>query len=116
MPDDHGLKALLDLDGEIFIMDDQHWVKFECHLVEKNEHVPHGIKYSLTLHDKNNTRILGYDNAHDSAKSKRKKFTAKRIVWDHKHEREKVKTYDFSSADQLLVDFWHDVNAVLENS
>lgn len=114
MLDDHGLKSLLDLDGEIFMMDDKHWVKFECHLVKKNKHIPHGIKYSLTLHDKDNARILGYDNAHNSAKQK--KFTAKRISWDHKHEKERVTTYDFFTADQLLIDFWKDVNAILKNS
>ncbi len=114
MPDDHGLEVLLDLDGEVFMMDDKHWVKLECHLVEKNKHIPHGIKYSLTLHDKNNVRILGYDNAHNSAK--RKKFTAKRFAWDHKHKKERVKAYDFNTADQLLIDFWKDVNAILENS
>jgi Family of unknown function (DUF6516) len=115
MPNDNGLKALQDLDGEIFILDDKHWVKFKCQSVEKNEHIPHGIKYSLTLHDKNKVRILGYDNAH-SVKPRRKKFGAHRVVWDHKHEKEKVKFYEFNSADQLLIDFWKDVNAILENS
>lgn len=26
--------------------------------------MPHGIKYSLTLHDRRNHRVIGYDNAH----------------------------------------------------
>jgi len=115
VPNDNGLKILLDLDGDIFMMDDKHWVKFECKTVDKNEHIPHGIKYSLTLHDKSNERILGYDNAHPF-KPKRKKFGAKRVVWDHKHEKEIVKSYEFNSADQLLIDFWEDVNAILKDS
>jgi uncharacterized protein DUF6516 len=115
VPNDNGLKTLLDLNGEVFMMDDKHWVKFECQTVDKNEHIPHGIKYSLTLHDKSNERILGYDNAH-GLKPRRKKFAAKRVVWDHKHEREIVKPYEFNSADQLLVDFWDDVNAMLKES
>ena len=32
---------------------------------ERDNSAPHGIKYCLTLHDKDNKRILGYDNAHD---------------------------------------------------
>jgi hypothetical protein len=31
--------------------------------VEPDEHVPHGIRYALTLHDRYGTRLLGYDNA-----------------------------------------------------
>jgi len=29
-----------------------------------SRHAPHGIRYSLTLHDKYGARVLGYDNAH----------------------------------------------------
>jgi len=60
---DIGLETLLQLDGEIFPMDNGYWVKFKVHHVEPNEHIPHGIKYSLTLHDKYNRRVVGYDNA-----------------------------------------------------
>jgi hypothetical protein len=51
--------------------------------------MPHGVKYSLSLHDRNNARILGFDNAH-GIKPKRKKYGARKITWDHKHQREKV--------------------------
>ena len=58
------LENLLLLDGEIFPMDNGYWVKFEAKVVEASENIPHGVRYSLTLHDKNNHRIIGYDNAH----------------------------------------------------
>src|SRR5210317_799000 len=38
-------------------------VEFKVNQVESNEHSPHGIKCSVSLHDKYNTRILGFDNA-----------------------------------------------------
>jgi hypothetical protein len=38
---------------------------------------------------------------------------AKRIEWDHKHDREKVTYYDFESPGQLMEDFWTDVNRVV---
>ena len=61
----HELQTLLDLDGEIIeLMDGRYFAKFEAHLVESSPEVPHGIKYSLTLHDRNGVRILGFDNAH----------------------------------------------------
>lgn len=93
-------------------MDNGYWTKFEVKKVTPNETIPHGIKYSLTLHDRNNTRILGYDNAH-GIKQVKGKFKAKRIEWDHKHEKNKVKIYEFTDAGALLEDFWEDVNKVI---
>lgn len=81
-----GLDYLLELDGEIFPMDNGYWTKFEAKKVGPNEKIPHGVKYSLTLHDRNNTRILGYDNAH-GIKPNKTKLKAKRTEWDHKHEK-----------------------------
>jgi len=69
------LENLLNLDGEIFPMDNGCWVKFEAKRVEPNAHIPHGIKYSLTLHDKHNQRVIGYDNAH-GFKSRHAKYGA----------------------------------------
>jgi hypothetical protein len=110
---DFGLETLLELDGEVFPMDNGYWTKFEARRVEPSEAMPHGIKYSLTLHDKQNVRIIGYDNAHAIPKSK--KYSARRVVWDHKHEREIVKAYEFESAGQLMDDFWRDVNRIIGN-
>lgn len=112
---DPGLETLLDLDGEIFPMDNGYWTKIEAKKVNPKEEIPHGIKYSLTLHDRKNTRILGYDNAHD-ANTKKGKFKAKKIEWDHKHEKDKIKPYEFENAGQLLQDFWSDVNRITSSN
>ena len=111
--DRSGLETLLLLDGEIFPMSSGYWTKFEVKRVKPNEHIPHGVKYSLTLHDRYNQRIIGYDNAH-AVKPKGKKFGAKRMVWDHRHNRKIVENYEFDSAQRLLEDFWEDVNAILD--
>ncbi len=105
-------ETLLLLDGEVFPMSDGYWTKFEAREVEPTEHIPHGIRYSLTLHDRDNRRIIGYDNAH-GIKPKRRKYGGKRIVWDHKHDKNIVETYEFESAGQLLEDFWKDVNNIV---
>jgi hypothetical protein len=68
--------------------------------------VPHGIKYSITLHDSNNIRIVGYDNAH-TCLPKAKKYKAKKVTWDHVHKKERVYPYEFDSASQLIEDFWN---------
>ena len=113
--DDLDLKTLLNLDKEMFFLGKGYWVKFEARIVEKNEHIPHGIRYSLTLHDANNTRILGYDNAHSPKLPKgRKRYAAKKTAWDHKHECMKVYNYEFESASHLLEDFWADVKGIID--
>lgn len=40
------------------------WYKIEAWTIESSEHVPHGIRYNLTLHNNYNKRIMGFDNAH----------------------------------------------------
>lgn len=107
-----GLETLLLLHDEIFPMDNGWWTKIEAWQVVPNEYMPHGIRYSLTLHDRHNVRILGYDNAH-GIKPQRKKYGAKRQTWDHKHQRKIVEPYEFESAAQLLEDFWQDVSEMM---
>ena len=89
--------------------------KIEAKFVAPSENIPHGINYSLTLHDKNNKRIIGYDNAH-GIEARKKKFRVNRIEWDHKHERERIKPYEFEDAGQLMEDFWDDVNECIGDS
>ncbi len=112
MNGDIGLDVLLQLDNEIFPMENGFWTKIEAKSVASNEHIPHGIKYSLTLHDSSNIRVLGYDNAH-GIKPKKKKYGGKRLIWDHKHKRKIVEPYEFENAGQLLEDFWTDVDKIL---
>jgi hypothetical protein len=104
------LEALLNLDGEVFPLDNGYWVKFEARRVEASKAIPHGIKYSLTLHGKNNERIVGYDNAHSFKTVK--KYSARKETWDHIHK-QKVVSYEFETASQLIEDFWRSVEPYL---
>ena len=108
---DHALEFLLQLDGETYYEDDGFWTKFHVRLIEPNVGVPHGIRYSFTLHDKRGTRIVGFDNAH-VIKPKKKKYGGRKVTWDHKHMREIVEPYEFESPEQLLDDFWKAVYAI----
>lgn len=109
---DYNLDTLLSLNGETFPMDDGFWTKFEAYEVTKTDFIPHGIRYSLTLHDKFNIRIFGIDNAH-AFKPKKKKFGAKIITWDHKHQQTEIVNYEFENAGQLLEDFWKGVEETI---
>ena len=61
---DHSLDNLLDLDGQTFFIDPKHYVRFVVRKVEPTPERPQGLNYSLTLHDENGERLVGFDNAH----------------------------------------------------
>lgn len=107
--EDYDLQTLLVLDGQIYFIDKgRYWTKLTAYRVKPTEQIPHGIHYSLTLHEsRDNTRIIGYDNAHSVSKTK--KYKAKKTTWDHIHKTHRVYPYEFESASQLLVDFWKSV-------
>ena len=113
---DKGLQYLLDLDGTILVQEDKSWIKIEAQLLEKpTKECPHGIKYCLTLHDSSGERILGFDNAHPIKTQKRGRFIGRKMVYDHKHthQADKGVPYTFESAEQLLNDFFTEVDKKL---
>lgn len=114
-PSDPGLAVLLELHGEVFVMDNRYWTRIEAWQVEASAEIPHGIRYNLTLHDHHNQRVLGYDNAH-AVQGRRRRFQGRRVEWDHRHENEEVAPYDFDSAAALLEDFWADVDRIIKSS
>ncbi|MRW89457.1 hypothetical protein GJ699_05625 [Duganella sp. FT80W] len=60
MPQDSAVDILLAFDGSILEQGDGYWIKMEAKLVDISKAVPHGIRYSLTLHDPSGGRILGF--------------------------------------------------------
>ena len=108
------LENLLNLHGEVFPMDNGYWVKFEAYQVELTSSVPHGVRYSITLHDKNNHRVIGYDNAHSFKSSK--KYRARKESYDHIHKKMNIVAYEFESASHLLEDFLKSVDYYMENN
>jgi len=115
MSKDTGLEYLLDLNGEIIVQDNGCWIKIETKKLDKpTKECPHGIKYSLTLHDKKGERILGFDNAHPVKTRKRGRFIARKIVYDHIHRgANSIEPYVFNSPSQLLEDFFIEVDKLL---
>ncbi len=104
---DHTLEMLLDLDGYTVVLGGGFWVKMEAKKVKSNTGKPFGIKYSLTLHNPDGTRILGFDNAHA------KPGSSKKEPHDHIH-RGKIKPYAYANAEGLLKDFWQEVEAAMK--
>ena len=92
---DPGISTLLDLNGQLLDQGDGYWIKIEAWLVEVSTHIPHGVRYTLTLHEPYGKRILGYDHK-------------------HRHIRDKGVPYEFRDAFQLLTDFFQEVDRVLK--
>ena len=115
MARDRSLDTLLDLDGEVFVIDPSggHWVKFIVKRVNETPEQPHGLSYSLTLHSASGERLVGFDNAHAVASQGGPAARATARPHDHKHRLRTVRPYDYRDAASLLTDFWKEVEAVL---
>lgn len=104
-------ECLLSLHGITFVVDESlgFWVKFEAYKAGVTTGVPHGIRYSLTLHGRNGARLLGFDNAHPIDKSPDNDH------W-HRNRDDRGRKYEFVSPEQLLADFWREVDRILKES
>jgi hypothetical protein len=94
------------------------WVKMEVRQIAISVQVPHGIRYSLTLHDRYGTRVLGYDNAHAVKPLQKYRFAGQRLPYDHRHRTSSDKgvPYVFESAQVLLEDFFAEVDRVIKEA
>lgn len=111
---DHALQLLLDLDGLNFAFGGGYWIKYAVKAVARSPERPHGIRYSLTLHDHRGTRVFGIDNAHFPRTSRRPGGRRVRSeAADHTHREGRVHRYEFVDAETLLADFDEGVIAAL---
>jgi hypothetical protein len=106
---DPALDVLLDLDGQVLVVDPEggYWVRFNVTRVPVSPEKPHGIDYSLTLHGPDGARLVGFDNAHPVGGRRRGE------AQDHRHRLGTIRAYGYRDAAALLADFWSTVDAVL---
>jgi hypothetical protein len=112
---DHTLDHLLALDGVTFSVDadGKYRVRFVVKRVEASVERPHGLSYSLTLHDSTGARLVGFDNAHAVAE-RRGPAGRQRFARDHRHRLRTIRPYEYRDAATLLADFWEQVDSILE--
>lgn len=112
---DRGADALLDLDGQVFVVDPkgEYWVRFVLRRAEPSPERPHGLTYSLTLHGPGGARLVGFDNAHPIRESRGPGGTPKG-PYDHRHRMDTVRPYRFKDAATLIEDFWAEVDRFLK--
>jgi Family of unknown function (DUF6516) len=103
---DKSLDTLLDLNGEVILIGDgAYWTKFVVKRVPVSKERPHGLHYSLTLHNTNGERVLGFDNAH-AVQERSGPGARMQREHDHRHLREAVRYYKYTDAGTLMTDFW----------
>lgn len=112
----NNLDVLLDLDGQSHIDPSGYWWKIEARCIKPSPERPHGLLYSLTLHDRYNHRVLGFDNAHAVRPTRRHAKHACNL-YDHMHQPGSPVpvVYNFDSAAQLLADFFAAVDRHLDD-
>ncbi len=111
---DRTLANLLDLDGEEIVYEGGFVARFKAAPIAAAPERPHGIRYSLTLHDPQGTRVLGYDNAH-RVPHRGGRHVADAVPFDHwdRDETDPGRPYDFTDAETLIVDFFDEIERIL---
>lgn len=97
---DEPMSRLLDYDGRRYWLENGWSIRFRISLSPVSVGRPFGVKYAMTLHDADGTRLLGFDNAHG---------IGRHLAYDHRHRFRRtmeVVPYDFRGADELLCDFF----------
>jgi|SRR6187402_1437785 hypothetical protein len=111
-----GWDYILELHGQKIGYEDGYWVAIRVTRVEPDAGRPHGLQYSLTLHDENDDRLLGYDNSHaiDAASGPARK-SRRPAPFDHIDRRGKRSApYAFTTPFKLVQDFFAEVERVLK--
>lgn len=105
---------MLCMDGEVHEIGGGLWFKIKAKRVEPTPERPHGIAYSLTLHDAGNRRIFAIDNAHAVSEGSGPGRRSP-VEYDHRHKGERVTPYEYRSAADLLGDFFEAVDRELDD-
>jgi hypothetical protein len=115
--DDHGgLSAPLDQDGSSFTIGQNALVEFSARRVDPTPERPHGISYALVLRPRSDGRPwVRFDNAH-AVDPKRRGYGHRRAEYDHWHQtgNDTGSPYTFTTAANVIEDFWREVKRALD--
>lgn len=111
---EHTLEFLLQFDGRRHWYEGGYCAKFEIRRVPADLERPYGLKYSLTLHAPDGKRLVGFDNAH-RPRRRGSRFKKRAATADHWHRtvNDPGRPYEFKDAEQLIDDFFNEVERVL---
>lgn len=109
MSGDHVREFFLAHNGMTYRYETGHWFSISCTEVAPTAERPEGLKYALAFFDRDNRCLVRYDNSH-AANLKGK---SNPVAYDHWHrsgEDEETVPYRFTSVEQLIEDFWTDMD------
>lgn len=113
---DPELEALLCLDGFSYEAASGCLVEFMARRTDVTPERPHGLSYALVLRPSDGgTPWLRFDNAH-AIEHRGARYRRPPAPYDHWHrtETDSGRPYRFTTAVQLLDDFWREVRRVLD--
>ena len=115
MGDEAELELLLSFDGASYEAADGYVVEFTVKRTETTAERPHGISYALVFRPVTGEPYVRFDNAH-AAEWPGGRFVKDAPAYDHWHrdERDPGRPYRFTTASQLLDDFWREVKRVMQ--
>lgn len=112
---DPTIEWFLALDGTVHFADEEchYWIGIRARRTDITPERPHGLSYSLTLHDSSGERILGFDNAHPVPASKGPGGRQHRFH-DHRHRYDETRIYRFVDTATLITGFYEAVDQILK--
>jgi Family of unknown function (DUF6516) len=115
MRDELELELLLSFDGASYQASEGYVVEFTARRTDITAERPHGISYALVFRPANGEPFVRFDNAHapNRAGGKYVKAPAAYDHW-HRDEYDVGRPYKFTTALQLLSDFWREVKRVMD--
>jgi hypothetical protein len=114
MREDAELEVLVSLDSYSYEAAAGYVVEFIVRRTERTPARPHGISYALVFRPKDGQPYVRFDNAH-AVDRPGGRFVKEPDAFDHWHrtETDPGRPYAFTTAMQLLEDFWREVKRVM---
>jgi hypothetical protein len=114
MSEEAELDILLSLNGASYEAAQGYVVEFVVERTEETSARPHGISYALVFRPKGGEPYVRFDNAH-AVDRPGGRFVKQPQAHDHWHraENDPGRPYTFTTATQLLEDFWREVKRVM---
>ena len=106
---------LLSFDGANYEAAEGYVVEFTVKRTARTAERPHGVSYALVFRPMRGEPYVRFDNAH-AAERPGGRFVKASPAYDHWHrdERDPGRPYKFTTASQLLDDFWSEVRRVMK--
>lgn len=115
MSDDAEIEVLLCLDGASFEAAEGYVVEFMARRTDPTPQRPHGLSYTLVFRPKEGEPYVRFDNAH-RVERPGGNFVKASVAHDHWHRttNDSGRPYAFTTATQLLEDFWREVKRAMD--